>query len=212
MSLPTTNQHFEQGDFRGFTTYGICQVAKDFRAWRDVHTFAPVSGRFFAVLDDPRDVTGDGARTATAAAYPPADTAHYTLSPDADHRTTFGADGAILECCDCTIAPGQSLWFHWAFARFDWSPANDFALFEAYECGDLTKPPTTRILLAQSIELEQMNRWYTDWHACAWRPQTPFNGTVRWVVSNGMSTSNPWPSPGANARPSALLLDCIKID
>lgn len=211
MPLPQNNQNFEQGDFGGFTTYGICQIAKDFGAWNHMHTYLPVSGKFFAVLDDPRAIQGDGTRTPEAAAYPPANTSHLTLAPDADNRTTLGTNGAILECADVTIAQGQTLWFHWAFARFDWSPGNDFALFEAYASGQLDRPPTHRIALAQSLELERVNQWYTGWQAYAWRPATPFTGTVRWTVSNGMSSSIPIPRPGADARPSALLLDCIHI-
>ncbi len=212
MPLPQQNEHFENGDFQGYRTYGICQVAKCFTAFHEIHTFSPVSGSYFAVLDDPRSIDGDGARTAEAAGYPPADTGAWRITPDADGRTTLGKDGAILECRSVRITPGQALWFHWAFLRFDWSPANDFAVFAAYADDKVDQPSTYQAILAQSLELERQNRWYTDWQAFSWRPQTPFSGTLRWIASNGISTSIPLPRPGADARPSALLLDCITIE
>ncbi len=212
MPLPRHNAHFEQGDFRGYTTKGICQIAKQFSAFNESRVYLPVSGSYFAVLDDPRDIDGDGARTTEAAAYPPADTTQWSLTPDADGRTTLGSDGAILQCEAVTIEPGQALWFHWAFARFDWSPANDFAVFEAYADHALDQPPLYHVTLVQSLELERQNRWSTEWQVYSWRPAMPFTGTVRWIVSNGLSTSIPLPRPGGKARPSALLLDCVKID
>ena len=185
-------------------------VVKTFDAFRGTHVFYPVSGQFFAVLDDPQRIDGDGSRVISSRHPKPVSLSQYTFTPDVSGQTTLAGDGAILECCDVTIEAGQAVWFHWAFARFDWSPANDFAMFAAYE-GEPTGEPTYKAYLAQSLELERQGRWYTNWEAFSWRPTKRFCGSLRWIVANGMSTSIPLPRPGGDARPSALLLDCIAL-
>ncbi|HQU28661.1 MAG TPA: hypothetical protein PKZ24_05855 [Nitrospirales bacterium] len=212
MAVPQDNRFFQRGGFEGFTTYGLCQIVTSFEAYRGVHTFHPVRGEFFAVLDDPRKIDGDGARKKTSRGPKPADTSYLSLSVDSDGRTTVGADGAMLECANVKIDAGKSLWFHWAFSRFDWSPGNDFAVFEAYDGNGTHGSPVYRQLLTQSLDLEKTSQWYSDWRVCAWRPDTNFSGTLRWVVSNGLSTSTGLPRPGGAARPSALLIDCVEID
>lgn len=212
MSVPQRNQVFQQGEFQGYRTYGICRIAKSFSTFQEAHVYQPVRGEYFALLDDPKHIDGDGVRTPRLGDPPAADTSRWVLSPDADNRTTLGVDGAILECADMTIEAGQALWFHWAFARFDWSPANDFAMFAAFKDGDTEQTPGFKVCLAQSIELERQNRWYTDWQVFSWRPAERFQGTIQWIVSNGMSTSLPLPRPGGGARPSALLIDCVDLD
>jgi hypothetical protein len=211
MPLPTDNRHFERGDFKGFVTQGMCQIAKSFDAFQGTRTFHPVAGDFFALLEDPRRIDGDGVRALGPGDPKPISLSHLTFMPDAAGQTTLANDGAVLECRDVTIEVGQALWFHWAFARFDWSPANDFAVFAAYsEDGD-DDLLVFKVCLAQSLELERQNRWSTNWEAFAWRPTTKFTGTLRWMVVNGISTSVPLPRPGGNARPSALLLDCVDL-
>lgn len=204
------NWEFERGDLSGFTTEGLCAVAKTFDAFRGTYVFHPVSGQFFAVLDDPRKIDEDGARVLRQRDPKPASLSQYTFTPDVSGQTTLAVDGAVLECCDVTIKAGQALWFHWAFARFDWSPANDFALFAAYD-RDAQDEPVYKAYLAQSLELERQGRWYTNWEAFSWRPTKRFCGSLRWIVANGISTSIPLPRPGGDARPSALLLDCIAL-
>lgn len=204
------NWEFERGNLDGFVTRGMCTVATMFDAFRGTQVFHPVSGRFFAVLDDPRKIDGDGARIVSPGDPKPAALSALTFTPDASGQTTLAVDGAVLECPEVTIEVGQTLWFHWAFLRFDWSPANDFAMFAAYERG-VTEEPTYKAYLAQSLELERQQRWYTNWEAFSWRPTTRFCGSLRWIVANGISTSIPLPRPGGDARPSALLLDCIAL-
>ena len=211
MPLPHNNRHFEMGQFNGFTTYGICQIEKSFDTFLRTHTFHPVRGDFFALLEDPRKIDGDGVRKLAPGDPQPVDTSHLSFTPDADGRTTLGVDGAILECQQVTIDVGETLWFHWAFTRFDWSPANDFAVFAAYDGGLTDAQPSYREILTQSIELERQSRWYTDWQAFSWRPGTKFSGTLRWIVSNGISTSVALPRPGGDARPCALLIDCVEL-
>ena len=133
MPLPTTNSYFQDGTLQGFTTEGTVRIVESFDAIHGAHHFCPVRGAHFIVLDDPSKIDGDGARKPAPGDPTPADTTRFTFTPDADNKTTLGVDGAILECRNVLIQPGQTLWFHWAFARFDWSPANDFALFVAYE-------------------------------------------------------------------------------
>ncbi|WP_141654399.1 hypothetical protein [Candidatus Nitrospira nitrosa] len=204
------NWEFERGDLSGFSTEGLCRVANTFEAFRGTQVFHPVSGNFFAVLDDPRKVDEDGARVVKPRDPMPAALSHLTFTPDVSGQTTLAVDGAILECPDVTIEAGQALWFHWAFLRFDWSPANDFAMFAAYEKG-AAQEPLYKAYLAQSLELERQQRWYTNWEAFSWRPTRRFCGSLRWIVANGISTSIPLPRPGGDARPSALLLDCIAL-
>jgi hypothetical protein len=211
MPLPTTNSYFQDGTLQGFTTEGTVRIVESFDAIHGAHHFCPVRGAHFIVLDDPSKIDGDGARKPAPGDPKPADTTRFTFTPDADNKTTLGVDGAILECRNVLIQPGQTLWFHWAFARFDWSPANDFALFVAYEDGRTDGPPAYTCVLAESLVLERQTRWFTDWQAFSWRPATPFNGTLQWIVSNGISTTLPVPRPGGNARPSALLLDCVEL-
>lgn len=211
MPLPKDNRHFERGDFRGFGTQGMCVVAKCYDAYLGAHTFHPVAGNYFALLDDPRRIDGDGVRVLASDDPKPASLSHLSFTPDANSHTTMATDGALLECRNVTIEQGQALWFHWAFARFDWSPANDFAVFAAYEGSATQEPPIYKVCLAQSLELERQNRWYTNWEACSWRPREKFCGTLRWMVANGLSTSVPLPRPGGDARPSALMLDCIDL-
>jgi hypothetical protein len=175
-----------------------------------MHTYQPVSGNFFALLEDPWRIDGVGMRVFSPGDPKPVSLSHLTFAPDADGRTTMAVDGAVLECRNVTINVGQVIWFHWAFARFDWSPANDFAMFTAYE-GDTSQPPIYRTYLAQSLELERQGRWYTNWEAFSWRPTNRFCGTLQWIVANGISTSVPLPRPGGEARPSALLLDCVGL-
>lgn len=210
MPLVTDNWEFEKGDLCGFMTQGMCMVAQTFDAFRGTYVFHPVSGQFFAVLDDPRRIDGDGARIVNPGDPKPAALSQYTFTPDVSGQTTLAVDGAILECHNVTVEAGQALWFHWAFARFDWSPANDFAMFAAYD-GSTANEPLYKVYLAQSLELERQGRWYTHWEAFSWRPAKRFCGTLRWIVANGISTSIPLPRPGGNARPSALLLDCIAL-
>lgn len=210
MALPADNRHFESGNLTGFVSYGLCSVVKSFEAYRAIHTYHPVSGEFFALLDDPRRISGDGTRALGPGDPKPVSLSHLTFTPDASGQTTVAVDGAVLECRNVTINAGQALWFHWAFARFDWSPANDFALFTAYP-GDNDSEPIYKACLAQSLELERQNRWATNWEAFSWRPTQRFIGTLRWIVANGISTSIPLPRPGGDARPSALLLDCIDL-
>lgn len=204
------NWEFERGDLSGFETQGMCTVVKTFDAFRGTHVFYPVSGQCFAVLDDPRRIDGDGSRVLSPGYPKPISLSQYTFTPDVSGQTTLAGDGAILECRDVTIEAGQALWFHWAFARFDWSPANDFAMFIASD-GETAGEPTYKAYLAQSLELERQGRWYTNWEAFSWRPTKRFCGSLRWIVANGMSTSIPLPRPGGDARPSALLLDCIAL-
>lgn len=212
MAMPQSsdNWQFEQGDLSGFVTQGSCTVAKTFDAFKGTYVFHPVSGKYFAVLDDPRRVDGEGARVLRPGDPKPARLAQYTFTPDVSGQTTLAVDGALLECRNVTVEAGQALWFHWAFARFDWSPANDFAMFAAYE-GETTQEPMYKAYLAQSLELERQQRWYTNWEAFSWRPTKRFCGSLRWIVANGISTSIPLPRPGGDARPSALLLDCIAL-
>ena len=206
----TDNWEFERGDLSGFKTQGMCSVVKTFDAFRETYVFHPVSGQFFAVLDDPHRIDGDGSRVVQPGNPKPAALSQYTFTPDVSGQTTLAVDGAVLECCNVTIKAGQVLWFHWAFARFDWSPANDFAMFAAYD-QDTQDEPIYKAYLAQSLELERQGRWYTNWEAFSWRPTTRFCGTLRWMIANGISTSIPLPRPGGDARPSALLLDCIAL-
>lgn len=204
------NWEFESGDLRGFRTEGLCAVARTFDAFRGTYVFHPVGGQYFAVLDDPRRIDGDGARDLNPGDPKPAALSQYTFTPDVSGQTTLAVDGATLECRNVTVDVGQALWFHWAFARFDWSPANDFAMFAAYE-GSTVDEPVYKVYLAQSLDLERQGRWYTNWEAFSWRPTKKFCGTLRWIVANGISTSIPLPRPGGDARPSALLLDCIVL-
>lgn len=210
MPLSTDNWEFERGDLSGFVTHGICMVAKTFDAFGGTQVFHPVSGRFFAVLDDPRKIDGDGVRVVSSRDPKPVSLSHLTFTPDASGQTTMAVDGAVLECANVTIEAGQALWFHWAFLRFDWSPANDFALFAAYP-GDTASEPIYKAYLVQSLELERQNRWFTNWEAFSWRPTQRFTGALQWIVANGISTSVPLPRPGGDARPSALLLDRIAL-
>lgn len=211
MPLSPHNQHFETGQFDGFITHGLCQIQKSFGTFLSSHTFLPVRGDFFALLEDPRRIDGDGVRKLAPGDPQPVDTSHLSFTPDADGRNTLGVDGAILECQQVTINVGETLWFHWAFTRFDWSPANDFAVFAAYEGDHVDTQPIFKNVLTQTIALERQNRWYTDWQAFSWRPVTKFSGTLRWIVSNGISTSHALPRPGGSARPSALLIDCVEL-
>lgn len=204
------NWEFEKGNLDGFVTQGLCAVAKTYDAFMGTHVFHPVSGTFFAVLDDPHKVDEDGARVMKPTDPKPAELSHFTFTPDVMGQTTLAVDGAILECPEVTIEAGQALWFHWAFLRFDWSPANDFAMFAVYEKGTAHQP-LYKAYLAQSLELEHQQRWYTNWEAFSWRPTTRFCGNLRWIVANGISTSIPLPRPGGDARPSALLLDRIAL-
>ncbi len=206
----TDNWEFERGDLNNFETQGMCSVVNTFDAFRGTYVFHPVSGQYFAVLDAPHQIDGDGARVMQPGNPKPAALSQYTFTPDVSGQTTLAADGAVLKCCDVTIKAGQALWFHWAFARFDWSPANDFAMFVAYD-RDTQNEPIYKMYLAQSLELERQGRWYTNWEAFSWRPTTQFCGSLHWIVANGISTSIPLPRPGGNARPSALLLDCIAL-
>jgi hypothetical protein len=212
MPIPNLNSGFQQGRFDGFVTRGPCAVVKSFQTIHASHTFRPVTGDYFAVMDQPEKIDSDGARRLDPGDPPPIDTSAFTFSPDADGKTTLGIDGAMLECQDVRISAGRSLWFHWAFARFDWSPFNDFAVFTAYPDDRVAAPPFYKEVIIQSIDLERQSRWYADWCVFSWRPETDFRGTVRWIVSNGLSQSIPSPRPGANARPSALLLDCIEVN
>jgi len=211
MPLPSANSYFQDGTLQGFGTQGAVRIVQSFDAIYGAHRFEPIRGMHFIVLDDPAKIDGDGTRTPSPGDPKPADTRRFTFAPDADGRTTLAADGAILECADVSIQPNQTLWFHWAFTRFDWSPANDFALFAAYHGGHTGGSPTFTCLLAESLQLERQNRWFTEWQAFSWRPTTAFNGTLLWIVSNGISTTIPTPRPGANARPSALLLDGVEL-
>jgi hypothetical protein len=211
MPLPQDNRQFELGNFTGFKTYGLCRVAESFKTLRAAHIVRPVRGSCFAVLDDPEAIDDRGARKPAASGIPPADTSKLTIPRDRNNNFTIGEDGAILECTDVTLEAGQSLWFHWAFARFDWSPSNDFAMFNAYAEGHIDDGPTYAVVLQESLELESMNRWYSDWRVHAWRPARKFHGTLRWIVSNGLSTSLPEHTSGSSARPSALLIDGIDI-
>jgi len=210
--MPQLTDHweFERGDLRGFTTEGLCTVVKTFDAFKRTHVFHPVSGQFFAVLDDPRRIDGEGARVLNPGEPNPVSLSQYTFSPDVSGQTTLAVDGATLECRNVTVEVGQALWFHWAFTRFDWSPANDFAMFAAYE-GSAVDEPVYKVYLAQSLDLERQGRWYTNWEVFSWRPTKRFCGSLRWIVANGISTSIPLPRPGGDARPSALLLDCIAL-
>ncbi len=212
MPLPTTNSYFQDGTLQGFATEGIVRIVQSFDAIHGAHRYSPVRGAHFIVLDDPAKIDGDGARKPDQGDPKPADTTRFTFPPDADGKTTLGVDGAILECREVTIQAGQTLWFHWAFARFDWSPANDFALFAAYNGANTNAPPVFSRRLAESLELERQNRWFTEWQAFAWCPAATFTGTLRWIVSNGLSTALPVPRPGGDARPSALLLDCVELE
>jgi hypothetical protein len=210
MPLPTDNRHFESGNLNGFVTHGMCLVVKSFDAYLSTHTYQPVSGKCFALLEDPRRINGDGVRVLGPGDPKPVSLSHLSFTPDASGQTTMAVDGAILECRNVTINVGQALWFHWAFARFDWSPANDFSMFAAYE-GDTSQIPIYRVYLAQSLDLERQNRWHTNWEAFSWRPTKKFCGRLQWIVANGISTSVPLPRPGGDARPSALLLDCVDL-
>jgi hypothetical protein len=211
MPLSTDNWEFEQGNLDGFVTQGMCMIVKSFDAFRGTQVFHPVSGKYFAVLDDPRKVDEDGSRVMKARDPKPVALSHLTFTPDASGQTTLAVDGAVLECSDVTIEVGQALWFHWAFLRFDWSPANDFAMFAAYDDRETSQELIYKAYLAQSLELERQQRWYTNWEAFSWRPTKRFCGSLRWIVANGISTSIPLPRPGGDARPSALLLDCIAL-
>ena len=97
MSLPKDNCNFECGDFRGFNTEGLCFVTKSFDAFLRQHTFYPVAGTCFAVLDDPRRIDGDGNRKPAPADPKPATLSHLTFTPDANGQTTLAGDGAVLE-------------------------------------------------------------------------------------------------------------------
>jgi len=211
MPLPTRNPYFQDGTLDGLVTHGAVRIVESFDAIHHAHRFLPVRGAYLIVLDDPWNIDGDGSRAPAPGDPPPADTSKFSLLPDANGQTTLGVDGAILECREVVLTPGQTLWFHWAFARFDWNPANDFALFTASSGSGAAAQVVCTLPLIQSIELERQSRWYTDWQVCSWRPTEPFSGTLRWIVSNGISTTVPIPRPGGGARPSALLLDCIEV-
>lgn len=210
MPLPNDNRHFQRGDFDGYATHGKCKIAESFKTLHRNHTFQPVRGKFFAQLDDPLDITPKGVRK--PGGVPPANLSHLTIKPDSAGRITRGVDGSVLECPNVTIKSGQALWFHWAFARFDSPPYNDFAMFAAYLPGDVDfVNPVFDTCLVQSLVLESQARSYTDWQAYSWRPEKEFFGTLRWIVANGISTTN-GSTVGGSARPSALLIDCIELE
>ncbi|HHJ38251.1 MAG TPA: hypothetical protein ENJ86_02180 [Methylothermaceae bacterium] len=219
MAIPSTNQSFRQGDFTGFHPMGRCMVVENFSFTNpetgQTEIIRPFGrGKCFALLDDPTLVDDDGARLPSSGIIPvPADTSAYQFDDDFSGQTTFGIDGAILEVTDVSIPRGKKLFFRSRFLPFDSSAAgmNDFALFDTYE-GNQATPDTLqhREILGQANDGFAANG-HGKWEKHTWAPASDFNGVLRWVVSNGTTQNPPVISNTTRARPSALLIDIIKI-
>ena len=211
MPIPSANNTFSRGDFSGYRVDGRCKVVDSF----DYHS--PFStnvtrvrpfgtGHFFALLDDPELVDADGSRLNDPALPTPADTSGVTFRDD--FGITSGIDGAVLEALDVSIPKGKCLQFRWRFLCYDTNAGqiNDFCLFDAIsDSGDLAH----RKVLAQSSDLS--GGGITGWATWNWQPETDFHGTLRWVASNGTKQNPPVFNASNRARPSALLLDSIRM-
>lgn len=246
MPIPRDNSFFQRGDFGGFVTSGRCRIAERFQPKNPADpAIGPVRGKHFAVIDDPYaiDLT-DGRRldpgTGQPLPRPPdpdydaanaAQDAAAGVGPalteridheyqDGNNRTTVGADGAWLDCTDVEIAPGQRLWYHWRFCRFDSMPFNDFALFLTYADGDTDATAMHCELLCDVLTLETSppprmgSNWSSPWTVGVFEPPEGFKGTLRWMASNGQSLTGVRSRRSALRfhRPSALLLDNFSIE
>ncbi len=211
MSIPSDNNTFSLGDFSGYQVDGRCKVV-DFFDYHspfstNVTRIKPFgTGHYFALLDDPTLVDANGSRLKDPALPTPADTSGISFKDD--FGITSGIDGAILEALDVSIPKGKRLQFRWRFLCYDTSAGqiNDFSLFDAiFDSGQLAH----RKVLAQSSDLS--GGGITGWATWNWQPEADFHGTLRWVASNGTQQNPPVANSSSRARPSALLLDSIRM-
>ncbi len=212
MSLPSNNNTFLQGDFSGYQVQGRCYVVPGFDYHspfsNSISTIKPFGrGHCFALLDDPRLVDANGSRSQGAGLAAVADTSAFQFDDAFTGMTTTGIDGALLEASNVDISVGEALEFRWCFLCYDTAAAgnNDFAIFDAVDGANLTY----RKVLAQANDLA--GGGITTWSIWRWQPSGDFHGDLRWVVSNGTTQNPPVPNASNRARPSALLIDTIRI-
>ncbi|WP_296806542.1 hypothetical protein [Thiocapsa sp.] len=246
MPIPTDNDFFQRGDFSGFIATGRCRIVERFQPKNAADpVIGPVRGKHFAVIDDPYgiDLT-DGHRIDLHTGQPLPRPSDHDYDPvqaaqdaaaglgsavteridheyvDGNNRITVGADGAWLECVDVEFAPGQRLWYHWRFCRFDSMPFNDFAMFLAYPDGDTNIAASHIEMLCDVLTLESSpsprvgSNWSSPWTVGLFDPSGGFKGTLRWMSSNGQSLTGVHKNRSALRfhRPSALLLDNFSIE
>lgn len=158
---------------------------------------------FFAAVNNPHMRQADGFRSPD-----PWPTREYGFKIS-QRRMVHATGGAWLDCAGVVIETNEELRFLYNFVLFESQPMfNDFALFLAIdEDGAIVQ----REVLAEVRALGDVAE--AGWAGKTWAPPRRFEGTLRWVASNGFvaSPNDPpsGPSPGANSSP--LLLDRVEV-